>query len=301
MTPSKTEKVLTLIDKSSVGLEIGASYRPMTAKRDGWRVEIVDHADAQTLREKYAKWGVDGSLIEDVDHIVDDRGLFAAVNKPNHFDFVIASHVIEHVPNPVQFLIDCERLLKPGGILSLVVPDKRFCFDTLKPISTTGDVLQAFLEGRTQHTPGTIFDAYALHTKKGTALVWPGDEEQAGLAFGHSVKEAKRLMDDYVANGTFVDVHAWQFVPSSFKLIISDLVELGLVSLEIAAFFDTVDHQFYISLRKAENAAEKLQESRLELAKVSMPNPKGSPMCQTRGLITRMRRALKAPLSRRAA
>lgn len=289
MPLSKIQKVLHLIEKSGLGLEVGASYRPMAAKRDGWNVEIADHACAEELREKYAAWGVDGSLIEEVDHLVDDRGLFAAINDEGRYDFIIASHVIEHVPNPVQFLIDCQRLLKEGGILSLVVPDKRFCFDTLKPISTTGDFLQAYLEGRTKHTPGTIFDAYALHVKKGSLLVWPGDSSGSKLSFGHTVREAKALVDEYVQTGRFVDVHAWQFVPESFKMILSDLVELELLTFESAAFFDTVDHQFYISLRKSKDAKGSWREPRLKLAKRAMANPRGSYASRLRGLITRIR------------
>ncbi len=290
MPLSKTQKTLHLIEKSAFGLEIGASYSPMAAKRDGWNVEVADHAQAEELREKYAAWGVDGSLIEEVDHIVDERGLFAAINKESQYDFIIASHVIEHVPNPVQFLLDCQRLLKEGGILSLVVPDKRFCFDTLKPISTTGDLLQAFIENRTKHPAGTVFDAYALHAKKGDLLVWPGDSTFSGLSFGHSVREAKALTDEYIETGRFVDVHAWQFVPESFKMIVSDLVALELLSFEPAAFFDTVDHQFYVSLRKSKDALQAWREPRLKLAKRAMANPRGSYASRLRGVLTRIRR-----------
>lgn len=290
MPLSNTQKTLYLIEKAGFGLEIGASYRPVAAKRDGWNVEVVDHAPAEELREKYAAWGVDGSLIEEVDHIVDDQGLFAAVKKEGQFDFIIASHVIEHVPNPIQFLIDCQRLLKEGGILSLVVPDKRFCFDTLKPISTTGEFLQAYLDGRTKHSPGTIFDAYALHAKKGDLIVWPGDGSASGLSFGHSVREAKALMDEFIATGRFVDVHAWQFVPESFKLIVADLVELEMLYFEPAAFFDTVDHQFHISLRKSRDAKQGWKEPRLKLARRAMANPRGSYASRLRGVFTRLKR-----------
>jgi SAM-dependent methyltransferase len=38
------------------------------------------------------------------------------------FDAVVMSHVIEHVHDPVAMLIECRRILKPGGTLSLVTP-----------------------------------------------------------------------------------------------------------------------------------------------------------------------------------
>ena len=40
-------------------------------------------------------------------------------------DYVVASHVLEHVANPIAALAECYRVIRPGGILYLVVPDRR--------------------------------------------------------------------------------------------------------------------------------------------------------------------------------
>jgi 2-polyprenyl-3-methyl-5-hydroxy-6-metoxy-1,4-benzoquinol methylase len=39
------------------------------------------------------------------------------------FDAVTMSHVIEHVPNPIELLKECSRLLKPGGKLVIITPN----------------------------------------------------------------------------------------------------------------------------------------------------------------------------------
>ncbi|MEO8883873.1 MAG: class I SAM-dependent methyltransferase [Devosia sp.] len=40
----------------------------------------------------------------------------------NSFDRLIATHVLEHIPNPVSALEEWVRVLKPGGVLSIVLP-----------------------------------------------------------------------------------------------------------------------------------------------------------------------------------
>lgn len=277
MPNSRNEKIFHLIDKSGLGLEIGPSYNPIAPKMDGWNVEIVDHLDAASLRSKYAAWGVDGSAIEDVDYIAGSDGLFAAIGEESRFDFILASHTIEHMPDVVQFLADCEKLLKPGGILSLVVPDKRFCFDILKPLTTTGQILQAHIERRSKHSPGTIFDAHALHVKNNETIVWPGDRNVNDLKFAHSVIEAKKIMDDYIKSGQFIDVHAWQFVPASFELIISDLIEMRLLKLELVASFDTDGYEFFASLCKS-GVSRNIGKDRISLAKLAAAD--GATMCK---------------------
>jgi len=42
-----------------------------------------------------------------------------------HFDCVYSAHMLEHLPRPLapRFLAECLRVLKPGGVLRLVLPD----------------------------------------------------------------------------------------------------------------------------------------------------------------------------------
>lgn len=266
MSNDRSQHILAEIDRNSFGLEIGASYNPVAPRRGGWNIEIADHLNTSALREKYARWGVDCGAIEDVDHVINEKGLFSSIGQAEGYDFIIASHVIEHVPNFVQFLVDCEKLLKPGGILSLAIPDKRFCFDVLKPLSTLGQILQAHLDKRLKHPPGVIFDAHALHATLGESLAWGGSQPLDDLRLVHSVTEAYSKMQEAIATGEYVDVHAWQFVPESFVLHINDLRQLGLIGLNVVTSSETLGYEFFVTLRKQQKISLKQDKSRrLEL------------------------------------
>ncbi|XP_054270867.1 ubiquinone biosynthesis O-methyltransferase-like [Macrosteles quadrilineatus] len=43
---------------------------------------------------------------------------------PDHYDVVIASEVVEHVPNPESFMTGCVAALKPGGSLFTTTPNR---------------------------------------------------------------------------------------------------------------------------------------------------------------------------------
>jgi len=192
-----TLKLRTLIDISGVGLEIGPSFDPVVPKREGHRVEIVDHLSAADLRRKYADApGVALANIEEVDHVADGRPLLELIGKPAHYDYIVASHVVEHTVDLMGFLLDCQGLLKPGGTLALAVPDMRFAFDCLRPPSTTGQVLQAHADGGKRHAIGKLFDELAHNCVRGGAIGWTG-EDTGELTFFRPLAQARDILAQY--------------------------------------------------------------------------------------------------------
>jgi SAM-dependent methyltransferase len=52
------------------------------------------------------------------------------------YDFILSSHCIEHLANPLQGLAEWIRVLKHGGLLILVVPHKDGTFDHRRPVTS---------------------------------------------------------------------------------------------------------------------------------------------------------------------
>src|SRR5262249_20349979 len=52
------------------------------------------------------------------------------------YEAVLASHVLEHVANPVKALLEWRRVLTDEGLLLMVLPDKDRTFDQHRPVTS---------------------------------------------------------------------------------------------------------------------------------------------------------------------
>lgn len=253
-SPSRRDILLAHVDRAGLGLEIGPSHSPVAPRRDGFRVEIVDHADRAHLVEKYCGHGVDVDAIEEVDHVWDGRTYAELTGRPKGYDWIIASHVIEHTPDLVGFVRGCDEVLRDGGVLSLAVPDKRFCFDRMRPPTSLQAVVDAHLERRTNHTPGRVVDHCLNAVALDGRIAWaPGDAAGRALdAFGfvHGPDYARERMRAVLEEDAYVDIHAWVFTPSGFRLLLDDLHALGLVALRELSFTAGAT-EFFVTLSRA--------------------------------------------------
>ena len=255
----REKAVFHFINKTGQGLEIGPSHNPIAPKKAGYKVHILDHATADELRAKYQGHGLNLDNIEEVDFVWKGQPLPDLIGHTQCYDWIIASHVIEHVPDLISFLQQCEQLLKPAGVLSLVVPDKRYCFDYFQPLTTTGMVLDAFQEKRTRPSAGQVFDHFANAASRNNAIAWSDDDRGGANGLIHTFENAKQQWKSRTETKDYIDVHCWRFQPESFAFILSDLNHLGLVGLGIQAQFPTSGCEFYVSLSR--NIKEKSSES----------------------------------------
>ena len=195
----RAEKILAEIDRGMRILELGPSFSPIAPKSAGWNSIVVDHASKDELVEKYRPdHSVDVSRIEDVDVVWEGEPLHEALPAAwlGTFDAFIASHVLEHIPDPIGLLQSLESILKPSGVVSLVIPDKRFCFDFFKPLSTTGGLLAAHERGATRHAHQTY--STTSPTSSGTPDCSAGGDSPSRTSSSfHSLADAKLQLETY--------------------------------------------------------------------------------------------------------
>lgn len=124
------------------GIEIGALTAPLPMP-PGATVKYVDRFATQELKRHWS--GEDSAAIVDID-IVDSAETLSTISDSSQ-DFVIANHVIEHLENPLAALENFLRVLKPGGILFMAVPDKRYTFDRRRSITPLPDIIRDYEQG----------------------------------------------------------------------------------------------------------------------------------------------------------
>jgi SAM-dependent methyltransferase len=127
---------------SGEGIEIGALNEQLPVPKDA-RVRYVDRYDTAGLRGRFPELA--GERLVEVE-IVDDGETLATIPDASQ-DFVVANHFIEHVEDPLAAIAAQLRVLRPGGVAILAIPDMRFTFDKARRPTGAGHVIADHRQG----------------------------------------------------------------------------------------------------------------------------------------------------------
>jgi hypothetical protein len=231
------------------GLEIGPLDKPIVPKI-GTGVLYADHLPTDKLRDKYRDNElVSNDHIQDVDIVIGPSGMRDGVGS-RRLNYVLASHVIQYIPNPLGWLNEIHGFMEPGGILSLAIPDKRYCLDRLRGLTTATDWIGAWLQKTTRPTPVQILDALSNQVSHQGNIAWLGNVDPHDLTYAVHPREALRIAVEALDSDEYRDVHCWVFTPRSFCNLLRRLSVFGLVNFYVAYFHESVGHEFFIQLQK---------------------------------------------------
>jgi predicted SAM-dependent methyltransferase len=154
--------------------------------------------------------------------VIDDGEKLTTVAAQSQ-DFVIANHFLEHSQDPIGTIKNLMRVLKPGGILYMAVPDKRYTFDRDRPITSFQHLLDDHKNGPAATKRGH-YEEYARLVNRASG---PGLEV-----------EMKKLLDmDYS-----IHFHVWdkkaltEFLnnmqdPLGFDLVFSMQIDIEVLNI----------------------------------------------------------------------
>ena len=147
------------------------------------------------------------------------------------YDIVIASHVLEHLANPVKALIEIKRILKPEGLLIIALPHKAVTFDHNREVTKLEHILTDFRNDTQENDLAHLEEIIEKHDLSMDAMA--GDLKNFVL----------RSMDNY--NNRTLHHHVFN---TKLAVELIDYAELEIIDVFLAFPF-----HIFITARKVEN------------------------------------------------
>lgn len=194
------EKIARWIGPGKTGIEIGAGGRPIPGvEPPAIQVDCFKTFGSDVCRADY-------------------YGHACALPFHDHtLDYVLASHVLEHVANPVAALAEWYRVVRPGGIIYCVVPNRLATFDRGRPLTPIEHLLADFQAGTTACDATHIAEFAA-------GIDWTlYRPELAADAVPDAQAELAAALHASVARGDDINIHFHTFEPGSVRELLETL------------------------------------------------------------------------------
>jgi len=216
-------------------LEIGPLNNPIFRKNDS----NVFYADINTKAQiEKIYTDVPKDEIVEIDYVI--KGSYSqSLKNVEKFDYVVMSHVIEHIPDVISFFQDITKILNPKGKLCLAIPDKRYCYDHFRQSTSFAEAYDIYMR-KVTNNPMRILDAIMNDTINSPKYFW---ENKISLEM--LPKDKKRYLkakETYLKalKGKYSYVHFSVFTPQTFLLFLYNMLNFNLLPFKCIKFYDTI-------------------------------------------------------------
>ncbi len=247
-------------------MEIGALIDPILKQEDGQ----IFYADRLSLKDIKQQFSWDKNLqshqFVTIDYVLEkERSLKECVE--GTFDYIIASHVAEHVPNLIGWIEEIREVLNPLGQLRLTLPDGRYSFDMKRQDTRLSDLLAEWM--KKSYCPDTHLvldfalnkvsehDVAQVHLQHG---LYPDKNElQSQFPFSEVLEWGQRTLDP----NHYEDVHCWVLHLNLFAKYMTILAENDLLKMACVKWYDidpsTSNYEFSVFLSPEEDRLKRIE------------------------------------------
>jgi SAM-dependent methyltransferase len=239
---------LNNIDLNKRILEIGPLAMPNIKKEQGKSVFYADIRSTEDIKntymaERYKEPPSWFNEIVEIDYVVNRGGYSECLKDIDKFDYIIATHVIEHVPELILFFQDISNILNPNGKICLSVPDKRYCYDHFRCPTSFAECYDIYTRG-INNLPFRVFDELAMRTINNAEYWWRVANSFENLPKSKDKFDVAKEKYLRALKGEYFDMHFSVFTPETFLLLIYYMICYNLFSFKCVEFYKTEINTF---------------------------------------------------------
>ena len=186
------------------GVEVGALSVPFSFTRAS--VKYADVCGSVDMRKILAEIPLDnlysGKLVEPMILMKPPRYELTDIHDAS-VDFVYSSHSLEHSPNPLFTIGDYLRVVRPGGMVYSVIPNKEQTYDRMRETTPTSKLVKKYQNQIFDYTLAEAIDVttktidHPLYADSDLAFAQKILDENSGIHHFHTfdVRSTLELID----------------------------------------------------------------------------------------------------------
>lgn len=239
-----TDRIKTLLDPlnmNGTGLEVAPYFNP-AIDADKYDVRYTDYIGTEEILRKAAdNPGAAGKKIPEINFVWEPgKSLKDCVNEDILFDYALASHVIEHVPNTIGWLNHILETMKVGGILALAVPDRRSTMDYYRRETTLAELVGNWIQNPAIPTPTQVVDFLAQsfyddrNEANGFKMLDVKNTPFEKIDRHYSDDDALMFAAMTYNQNHYLDVHCTVWTPDTFVEVFERVVGMKLMNVKLS-------------------------------------------------------------------
>lgn len=249
-----------LLKKYDRILEFGPLTDPLVRKKEHPNIVYADIRSTQDIKKLYTSneylkstgIKVDIGSIVDIDYVI-TKNYSETFKKEKKFDVVYLSHVIEHMPDIINFFGDVKNILTENGKIIIIYPDARYCFDHFRNGTSFIDAYDVYTDSK--NSSKRVLDFVYNVVRENHPFFFWGNAKQNSVLPKNDFKKALLDYEKAQNNELPDDTHFWPFSDYQFIKFLYDMDRAELLQFDIEAFYPTQENtqEFMIVLKPKSN------------------------------------------------